>query len=216
MQLKNSALLLLILPLMVALTIAGCTGSQEITQRDSKFNLQKKDVSAYKTQSEVVATNTFEQKTNLSKVSLESISSSITSIVASDLVSSPQRDALMYKIIELLNTPYVWGGTSRNGLDCSGFVQTVMYQALGIILPRTSYEQANVGEDVDPANLKFGDLLFFDTMNRGRVSHVGIYLGDGYFAHSGSRTGVAIASLNSDFYSRVFLKAKRILSTPIE
>jgi cell wall-associated NlpC family hydrolase len=49
-------------------------------------------------------------------------------------------------------------------------------------------------------------------MNKGRTSHVGIYLEDGYFVHSGSRTGVAVASLNSDFYSRVFLHAKRVIN----
>jgi cell wall-associated NlpC family hydrolase len=80
------------------------------------------------------------------------------------------------------------------------------------MLPRTSYEQSNVGEDITKSELKFGDLLFFDTMSKGRVSHVGIYLSDGYFVHSGSKTGVIVASLDSDFYSRVFLKAKRVIS----
>jgi cell wall-associated NlpC family hydrolase len=118
----------------------------------------------------------------------------------------------MYKVIEYLNTPYLWGGTSKRGIDCSAFVQTVMYQSLGVLIPRTSLEQSMVGETIAREDLKFGDLLFFDTMNKGRTSHVGIYLEDGYFVHSGSRTGVAVASLNSDFYSRVFLHAKRVIN----
>ena len=117
----------------------------------------------------------------------------------------------MYKVIEYLNTPYLWGGTSKRGIDCSGFIQTVMYQALGIRIPRTSYEQSNIGVDVPVSELKFGDLVFFDTMNKGRVTHVGMYVGDGYFVQSGSRTGVAVASLDSEFYSRTFLKAKRVI-----
>lgn len=122
-----------------------------------------------------------------------------------------ERDEVMYKVIEYLNTPYLWGGTSKRGIDCSAFCQTVMYQALGISIPRTSLEQSKVGVDVAPEDLKFGDLVFFDTMNKGRVSHVGIYLEDGYFIHSGSKTGVIVASLNSDFYSRTYLKAKRVI-----
>ena len=153
------------------------------------------------------------KKTSISKNSLESLSSSLigytpTSIKESEMVS----DEVMSKVIEYLNIPYVWGGTSKRGFDCSGFVQNVMYQALGIMLPRTSYEQSNVGESVEKDELKFGDLIFFDTMNKGRVSHVGIYLSDGYFAHSGSKTGVIVASLNSDFYARTYLKAKRVIS----
>lgn len=117
----------------------------------------------------------------------------------------------MFKVIEYLNTPYLWGGTTKRGIDCSAFVQSVMYQALGIMIPRTSYEQSRVGEPVETENLQFGDLVFFDTMNKGRVTHVGIYLSDGYFVHSGSRTGVIVASLDSDYYSRTFLFAKRVI-----
>src|SRR5690606_20938079 len=136
-------------------------------------------------------------------------------IIESDLLSTADKDELMYKVIEYLNTPYLWGGTSKRGIDCSAFVQTVMYQSLGVLLPRTSLEQSSVGETVDRADLKFGDLLFFDTMRKGRTSHVGIYLEDGYFVHSGSKTGVIVASLDSDFYSRTFLHAKRVV-TPEE
>jgi cell wall-associated NlpC family hydrolase len=145
-------------------------------------------------------------------LSLESLSSSIAGFVTpTDFHVSKDMDQVMYKVIEYLNTPYLWGGTSKHGIDCSAFIQTVMYQALGVMLPRTSNEQSNVGIDVARADLKFGDLLFFETRGRGRVSHVGMYLGDGYFVHSGSSTGVAVASLDSEFYSRVFLKAKRVL-----
>ena len=78
----------------------------------------------------------------------------------------------MFKFIEYMNTPYLWGGTSKRGIDCSAFIQTMFYQALGIELPRTSLEQSGVGVPVDKADLKFGDLVFFDTMRKGRVTQV--------------------------------------------
>jgi len=193
--------------------ITGCSGVRELSDNGSELTSGIKGANVYKNSNELVATSTLIKKTSISKNSLESLSSSLigytpTSIKESEMVS----DEVMSKVIEYLNTPYVWGGTSKRGFDCSGFVQNVMYQALGIMLPRTSYEQSNVGESVEKAELKFGDLIFFDTMNKGRVSHVGIYLSDGYFAHSGSKTGVIVASLNSDFYSRTFLKSKRVIS----
>jgi cell wall-associated NlpC family hydrolase len=206
-MLKIGKLWLLSILLLVSFSImTGCSSSYELSRNEHKT---KKDVDGYKPR---VTTSTFSQKTNLTEVSLESLSSSIAGFVTpTDLHVTKDRDQVMYKVIEYLNTPYLWGGTSKHGIDCSGFIQAVMYQALGVSLPRTSYEQSNVGVDVAREDLKFGDLLFFDTRGRGRVSHVAMYVGDGYFVHSGSKTGVAVASLDSEFYSRVFLKAKRVL-----
>lgn len=206
-MLKIGKLWLLSTLLLVSFSImTGCSSSYELSSNEHKT---KKDVDGYKPR---VTTSTFSQKTNLTEVSLESLSSSIAGFVTpTDLHVTKDRDQVMYKVIEYLNTPYLWGGTSKHGIDCSAFIQAVMYQALGVALPRTSYEQSNVGVDVAREDLKFGDLLFFDTRGRGRVSHVAMYVGDGYFVHSGSKTGVAVASLDSEFYSRVFLKAKRVL-----
>lgn len=194
----------------VSVMISGCSSSQNLSKVDEDANL-KTGVNDY-SNSNLVATNTLKEKVKIDKVNLESISSSLSRFVPSyNEKSSMERDEVMYKVIEYLNTPYLWGGTSKRGIDCSAFCQTVMYQALGISIPRTSLEQSKVGVDVAPEDLKFGDLVFFDTMNKGRVSHVGIYLEDGYFIHSGSKTGVIVASLNSDFYARTYLKAKRVI-----
>lgn len=213
LMLKNRNVLFLSLVLLGFMIITGCSGVRELSDNGSELTSGIKGANVYKNSNELVATSTLIKKTSISKNSLESLSSSLigytpTSIKESEMVS----DEVMSKVIEYLNIPYVWGGTSKRGFDCSGFVQNVMYQALGIMLPRTSYEQSNVGESVEKDELKFGDLIFFDTMNKGRVSHVGIYLSDGYFAHSGSKTGVIVASLNSDFYARTYLKAKRVIS----
>lgn len=209
-MLKSSKLLLLLA--LFGLIINGCSTVRELSDNDSELSPKMKGANVYKNSNELVATSTLVKKSSLSKSSLESLSSSLVGYVpSSNNLAEKISDEVMYKVIEYLNTPYLWGGTSKRGIDCSGFVQAVMYQSLGIMLPRTSYEQSNVGNDVLKGELKFGDLLFFDTMSRGRVSHVGIYLSDGYFVHSGSKTGVAVASLDSDFYSRVFLRAKRVI-----
>ncbi|TRZ65795.1 NlpC/P60 family protein [bacterium] len=214
---QSGKLWLLSLPVICGfMMMTGCSASHELSGNDAKLHLMKKGVNDYKNSTELVATNTFASKTSISKVNLESISSSLAGLIKTESENSALKDAVMYKIIEYINTPYLWGGQSKHGIDCSAFVQSIMYQAIGISLPRTSYEQSNVGNDVAKGELQFGDLLFFDTMSKGRVSHVGIYLGDGYFAHSGSRTGVAIASLDSDYYSTVFLKAKRVLKNDKE
>ena len=206
MQESRKLWLLLILVFGISVIITGCSSTMQITRNDENSSL--KDVNGYKNSQELASTNTLELKSTINRGNLESLSSSLSEFVSSSEVIS---EDMTMKIIEFLDTPYLWGGNSYRGIDCSAFVQTVMYQALGITLPRTSYEQSNVGMDLAKEELKFGDLLFFDTMNKGRTSHVAIYIGNGMFVHSGSRTGVAFASLNSDYYSKTFLKAKRVI-----
>jgi cell wall-associated NlpC family hydrolase len=204
---QKSGRLWLFLSLIISLVtvVAGCSSSVNLADNDLKIS--KRDANGYQN-NELVATNTLETKSKIDKGNLESLSSSISEFVSpSEMIS----EDVMMKVIEYLDTPYLWGGNSFNGIDCSAFVQTVMYQALGVVLPRTSYEQSNVGQDVAKEDLKFGDLLFFDTMNKGRTTHVAIYVGNGMFVHSGSKTGVAFASLNSDYYTKTFLKAKRVI-----
>ncbi|EMT53479.1 MULTISPECIES: C40 family peptidase [Brevibacillus] len=90
----------------------------------------------------------------------------------------------LYRAFEpLLNTPYVLGGTTTSGFDCSGFTSYV-FKELGITLPRTSEEQFQGGQAVSLDDALPGDLVFYDTMGRGRVSHVAIYLGDDLIVHA--------------------------------
>lgn len=83
----------------------------------------------------------------------------------------------------LLKTRYILGGTTPDGFDCSGFTSYV-YQQLGIALPRTSEEQFGVGQAVSLDQAVPGDLLFYDSLRRGRVSHVGMYIGNGMMVHA--------------------------------
>lgn len=188
-----------------------CVSSYALSQ-EVKDNLSKNKVgNSYKKKDQVAGID-FKSKMEINKGNLESLSSSLAGYIETvSNTSAINSDEVMYKVIEYLNTPYLWGGTSKRGIDCSAFVQAVMYQALGIALPRTSLEQSGVGENVEVKDLKFGDLLFFDTMHKGRVTHVGMYLSDGYFVHSGSSTGVIVTSLEKETYSKAFLKARRVI-----
>lgn len=204
-KLRLSNLLSLSILFFSVMILIGCSSTQDISRDEDK------DVNGYNKSKDIASTSTLVNKTSINKESLEAISSSLEGFISSaEFSRNLDKDEVMFKFIEYINTPYLWGGTSKRGIDCSAFIQTVFYQALGIQLPRTSLEQSSVGEAVDKADLKFGDLVFFDTMRKGRVTHVGMYLGNGFFAHSGSKTGVAVASLDDEFYTRTYLKARRV------
>lgn len=109
---------------------------------------------------------------------------------------------------QFIGTPYVFGGSDlKAGIDCSAFVQSV-YRSVSVDLPRTAYEQSQVGQPVSMQELKPGDLLFFKTSDRAPVTHVGIYMGDNRFIHSSSSgNGVGISELNDKW--RGVLKGAR-------
>lgn len=109
-----------------------------------------------------------------------------------------------------LGVRYRWGGTSRSGFDCSGLT-TYVYKTHGKSLPRTAAEQSRQGQAVGKGELKQGDLVFFRTRGGSRVSHVGIYVGDGKFIHASSGSGrVVTSSLNEGYYSRRYAGARRV------
>lgn len=110
-----------------------------------------------------------------------------------------------------IGTPYVYGGRSPSGFDCSGLTSYV-YQRHGVKLPRSSTSQAKVGRKIQKGRLKPGDLVFFaQNGRRGQVNHVGIYIGDGKFIHAPS-TGkkVSIAKLNDNYFKKNYHSARRV------
>ncbi|MBU8905930.1 C40 family peptidase [Desertibacillus haloalkaliphilus] len=107
---------------------------------------------------------------------------------------------------ELLGTPYVWGGTTTDGFDCSGFLVHV-FDKQGISLPRTVAAMWERGKNVNSPAV--GDLVFFETYTDG-PSHAGIYIGNHQFVHSGSSTGVTVSSLETNYWDERYLGVKRI------
>ena len=111
----------------------------------------------------------------------------------------------------LLGVPYAYGGTTTRGTDCSGFVLQV-FSPLGLKLPRTSSQQAQVGLPVERSSLQSGDLVFFDIEGRGSVSHVGIVVQGNTFISANSYAGqVSLDDLNSAYWGSRYLGARRVL-----
>ncbi|MBI5243784.1 MAG: C40 family peptidase [Elusimicrobia bacterium] len=110
-----------------------------------------------------------------------------------------------------LGTPYVWGGTTHKGIDCSGFTQNV-YRENRIGIPRVSKQQWQTGDPIDFDKLREGDLVFFNTMGTG-VSHVGMLVSpDGpKFMHASSSKGVMVADLSKRYYKSRYLGGRRVV-----
>ncbi|VVN66985.1 C40 family peptidase [Pseudomonas fluorescens] len=124
-------------------------------------------------------------------------------------------DSILERGMSLIGTRYRFGGTSEAGFDCSGFIGYLFREEAGMNLPRSTREMINVDAPLVARNkLKPGDLLFFSTNGRGRVSHAGIYLGDDQFIHSSSRRsgGVRVDKLGDSYWSKTFIEAKRALA----
>ena len=120
-------------------------------------------------------------------------------------------DKLNGAVNKLIGTPYRFGGDSERGLDCSAFTRRV-YRSQNVELPRNSREQARVSTGVAYSSVRTGDLIFFDTSINGSISHVGVFLGGGTFAHASSSKGVTKSSLKEKYYAKRFVKGGRIFN----
>ncbi|NLI01518.1 MAG: C40 family peptidase [Chthonomonadales bacterium] len=123
------------------------------------------------------------------------------------LLTAGQR-TILQTAYQYLGVPYRYGGTSTTGMDCSAYVQRC-FLSVGIRLPRTAREQIQCGMPVAVAQLQPADRVYFQSKD-GRISHTGIYIGDGYFIHaSSSRKGVAVSRLDEPMYARMYAGARR-------
>ena len=119
------------------------------------------------------------------------------------------RDPVLFRFIDdWYGTRYCLGGTTKNCIDCSAFVQTFFSAVYGLTIPRTSKEQYSASDKIPVTKLKQGDLLFFNTT--GGISHVGIYLQNNKFVHASTSGGVMISDISETYYARHFIRAGRI------
>ena len=145
------------------------------------------------------------------KVEFSESASSQSSSTRTAALSRREADELIGNAMGLLGVSYRFGGSSvSSGFDCSGFMQHIFRKTMQINLPRTSAEQAKMGVAVSRSELQPGDMVFFST-SRGRISHVGLYIGNNRFIHA-PRTGksIEITSLGNKYWNSKYVIARRV------
>lgn len=119
--------------------------------------------------------------------------------------------ALLKEADGWLGVPYRYAGNSKSGVDCSGFVCMVFSNALSIKLPRSSAQQGEWCRKLKMADLEPGDLVFFTTVSgSSKITHVGMYIGDGNMIHASTSKGVVISPLTEDYYARTYHSCGRV------
>lgn len=138
----------------------------------------------------------------------ESLAKTYLSQIMGVALSATSNLKLFEVVHDWIGTPYRFGGSSRRGIDCSGFTKEIYSKVFNLTIKRNSRDIFSMVNPVRRDELKEGDLVFFKIRSR-RISHVGVYLGNGRFAHASSR-GVAISNLEDRYYSRYFYKGGRL------
>lgn len=134
----------------------------------------------------------------------------LTIMPANGVAATPTGGDVVNLAYKYEGVPYLYGGTTPSGFDCSGLVQYV-YKEVGVTLPRTSKEQYTIGTEVSKNDLQEGDLLFFSSLATSGITHVGIYVGNNNFISSTTSSGVKVYSINNSYWSGIYTGAKRVL-----
>ena len=128
-----------------------------------------------------------------------------------DLLTRDEKE-LIKEAKSWIGTKYKYGGNTRDGIDCSGFVLQVYKTVYDLKLPRSSKDQYAFCKKVEKNMMRVGDLVFFATgKSKDVVSHVGIYIGNNEFIHASSSKGVVISNLDQNYYVRTFVSAGKVV-----
>lgn len=199
----------------------GRTTSHNASDSTTRFTSDDKSIRS-ENFSELSDTSTFDEMSDESDsdefpdeetIDISSIVQKLSSqkVSQNTAISNTTKENVLMEIIKYLNTPYRYGGTTMDGIDCSAFTQAVFQNSFNTTLLRSARDQFTQGVEIDKReDLEFGDLVFFNTRRRVRPGHVGIYIGDNLFAHASSKNGVIVSSLDHEYYSVKFMGGRRI------
>ncbi|MDP2363206.1 MAG: C40 family peptidase [Ignavibacteria bacterium] len=172
---------------------------------DSSYVLDDEDIPEFQDPSDFPEDESKIDLTNLLKKLNDKSSGSDV-----EFSSASKKDLMIMEIIRYMDTPYKYGGNSLNGIDCSAFTQSVYKNSWLLDLNRSARDQFQQGMVIENrSDLKFGDLVFFNTRRRVKPGHVGIYIGENLFAHASSKLGVTISSLEHEYYNKRYMGARR-------
>ncbi len=201
----------------LAIAMAGCVASSPRFVDNNNGSVSNKPRFSFdETPSELKVEKEEEEVENDHQVNISKLRTEIGEIGNAPAADSADyfKSELMRVIDSYLGTPYRIGGDTHSGMDCSGFSMVVFDSVFNIPLPHNAREQSRLGERVSKDDLRVGDLVFFRTVGR-RISHVGIYLGDGLFANASVSEGVTISSLDSTYYKRRYAGARKLVPMDI-
>lgn len=196
--------------LAIGFMLSSCSTQSYLTQQNQVIKSNKLGLVAAKTALErpTLSPDDIQEEifTNYAKTTEEIENSIFVSNVESAF------NNILIEAKSFIGTPYRYGGTTRSGIDCSSFMQQI-YEVEGINLPRVSSQQAKIGRPVSKSDLQKGDLIFFSTTSRYRITHVAMVMevkeDEVMFIHSGSSKGVSIESLNHPYWSARYRLARR-------
>jgi len=154
-------------------------------------------------------TNTTPKQTNTTIVPADNDFYKKYSKILGVKLSGLEDKKFIEEVARWMGTPYAFGGETKKGTDCSGFVKTLYKEVYNLSLYRTAFDLVKNCESVKKKDLKTGDLIFFK-INSDKISHVGIYLNDDKFIHASSAKGVIVSDLNEKYYKKYFYSAGRI------
>ena len=205
---------MVLLCIIASVLLAGCSSSSPRFRSEPTAEAQHEDENELRFATRIRAE---EEKEDDRKVDVEKVRKRLAPERAAGreypnrTPAGLDRDRLLLDVVSYLGTPYRYGGNTKEGIDCSGFTARVYASGASKQLPRSAKGQFAVGSPVAKSNLAFGDLVFFNTTGR-RPSHVGIYIEDDLFAHASVTRGVTFSSLESTYYRKRFVGARRVVS----